>query len=204
MRLGHYIHLLSSPKLRPDLHPFALPILAEMIDGLGFILASNRFLCPLIFSLFKGRIRNINMRDRKKRGVVDPDRLPYALFERYQSWLGIRNFKAHESNNAPFVRNAAVLQERLEGESTATPSSSGYLHYPVIVQDRREALKEINDAGYDVGPGKFFNYGNQSCPRAGRAVKNNLNIPIHRFVNKSGLERMAGIIEAHQTEGPFK
>ncbi len=177
--------------------PAGIPIANELIEGVKFIVVTNRFLFPLIFSLFKDSIRKINERDEKKQDVIDPDSLPCALFERYHSWLGIRSFRAHERNNAPFVVNAELLDKRFGRTSTCA-----YLHYPVIVHDRSEAIKEINEAGYDVGPGKFFNYGNELCPRAETAVKNNLNIPIHRLVTRAGLDRIADIIETHQTESP--
>ena len=172
-----------------------LPIVSAMLDALKLIVASNRLLFPLVFSLFKESIRSINTRDDKKRGVIDPDRLPYALFETLQSRLGIRSFPAHERTKAAFVENAAVLWQRLAGNSAAGPSRCEYLHYPVLVPDRRAVVAEINALGYDLGPGKFFNYGKGRCPIAERAVRENLSLPIHRFVTRDGLERMADVVE---------
>ena len=180
----------------------ALPILAAIFDGIQFIVASNRLIFPLIFSLLKEKIRNINFSDEKRRGVIDPSLLPYTFFEALQSALGLRSFSKHGVVNIPFVRNSMALRERLSSRPAGESASCSYLHYPVTVRDRRRAIIEINDAGYDAGPGKFFNYGGDSCPNAGRTVEQNLSLPIHRGVDSRGLERMASIVERRRSDRP--
>ena len=138
------------------------------------------------------------MEDEKKRGVIDPDELPCSLFEEWQSALGVRSLARFEETNKPFLCNSGVLQERLSGKPASDPALCNYLHYPVRLSDRRVAMSAINELGYDVGPGKFFNYGGADCPIAETTVNENVNIPLHRGVAIRGLNRIADAIELSQ------
>jgi dTDP-4-amino-4,6-dideoxygalactose transaminase len=175
-----------------------LPIVSAMVESFTFIIASNRIVFPLLFLFMKNSIHNVNMEDEKSRGVIDPDELPCSLFEEWQSTLGLRSLARFEETNKPFLQNSLALQERLSGEPVSDPALCNYLHYPVRIRNRRNAMNAINEHGYDVGPGKFFNYGGTACPIAETAVNENVNIPLHRGVASSGLERIADVIEHFQ------
>ncbi len=176
-----------------------LPIVRDLAENLKIVISSNRYIFNIIFFFFKEYIRNINFDVKKDRAGINPETFSQDFLENYHSCLGIKSFEKFEIIKNIYSQNAVFFEKLMNDPGNEINTDYfNYLHYPVLVNNRKELIKKLNKIGCDAGPGKFCNYGGTECINSEKAVNNHINIPLHPGISHKMFKSIAAIIKIHR------
>lgn len=120
--------------------------------------------------------------------------------------VGVSQLRRLERNNRARIRNGWYLRSRLEGVDglALCPMRVGsiFMSFPVLHPDRRALAAELRRRGVDTDFGFMADCSGidpadsagGSCPNAERVAREILHLPVHPFLKKRHLDRIAEVV----------